>query len=262
MGLWSTKKPKVNDPILKDGRKDDIVIPIMGIIGVGKSSFINTAIGRDVTPVGHDLKSCTAQIVHAIVPYPLDPNRRVVLVDTPGFDDTDADDSEILRRVAEWLAHSHSDGMKLAGIIYLHEISQTRMLKSARKNLLMFKKLCGDDACKNIILATTKWGEVEEAAGVSREGQLKNTFWKEMIGHGSRMCQFRDNHESAWRIVEMIAVAEPLEALRIQKELVDHHKSLTETEAGISISKKPRPDQKMRWSNTLKSIFGGGRNSQ
>ena len=30
--------------------------------------------------------------------------RRIVLVDTPGFDDTYADDGEILRRIAVWLA--------------------------------------------------------------------------------------------------------------------------------------------------------------
>ena len=32
--------------------------------------------------------------------------RRVVLVDTPGFDDTDLSDTEILRRIAVWLAAS------------------------------------------------------------------------------------------------------------------------------------------------------------
>jgi hypothetical protein len=33
-------------------------------------------------------------------------NRRIVLVDTPGFDDTEISDSEILRRIAVWLASS------------------------------------------------------------------------------------------------------------------------------------------------------------
>ncbi|KAH7908655.1 P-loop containing nucleoside triphosphate hydrolase protein [Hygrophoropsis aurantiaca] len=233
--IWKGKEQKATDTVLKDGRKDDIIIPIMGPTGVGKSSFINTAIGRDVTTVGHDLKSCTAEIVHAITPYPSDPTRRVVFVDTPGFDDTYVDDSEILRRIAVWLARSYSDEMKLAGVIYLHEISQTRMLGTSRKNLLMFRKLCGNDALKNIILATTKWGDVEEDAGVSREEQLKNTFWKDMIGHGSRMHQFRDSQESAWQIVDMIAVTEPLDALQIQKELVDLHKILPETDAGNSM---------------------------
>ncbi|KAH7906228.1 hypothetical protein BJ138DRAFT_1163129 [Hygrophoropsis aurantiaca] len=79
---------------------------IIGPVGVGKSSFINTAIRRNVTTVGHDLKSCTAEIVHAITPYPSDPTRRVVFVDTPGFDDINADESEILRRIAAYIARS------------------------------------------------------------------------------------------------------------------------------------------------------------
>ncbi|KAH7906227.1 hypothetical protein BJ138DRAFT_1163128, partial [Hygrophoropsis aurantiaca] len=67
------------------------------------------------------------------------------------------------------------------------------------------------------------------------EGRLKNTFWKDMIGHGSMMHQFRDSQESAWKIVDMIVVVEPLDALQIQKELVDLHKILPETDAGNSM---------------------------
>lgn len=33
-------------------------------------------------------------------------DRRLILVDTPGFDDTYIDDAEVLRRIAVWLAVS------------------------------------------------------------------------------------------------------------------------------------------------------------
>ena len=60
--------------------------------------------------MGHALKSCTA----ALQPFIIDDAlrdasgkpRRLVLVDTPGFDDTNEADSEILRRIAVWLASS------------------------------------------------------------------------------------------------------------------------------------------------------------
>jgi hypothetical protein len=56
--------------------------------------------------VGNALHSCTKNIQHVIVPHPGDPTRRIVFVDTPGFDDTYIDDAEILKLIAVWLARS------------------------------------------------------------------------------------------------------------------------------------------------------------
>ena len=57
--------------------------------------------------VGHDLSSCTSALQYAVIdnPPPLK-DHRVIIVDTPGFDDTYEDDVEILRRIAVWLASS------------------------------------------------------------------------------------------------------------------------------------------------------------
>ena len=59
--------------------------------------------------VGHDLSSCTSTLQYAIVDNPSTrkfEGRRVIIVDTPGFDDTYEDGVEILRRIADWLASS------------------------------------------------------------------------------------------------------------------------------------------------------------
>ena len=56
--------------------------------------------------VGHELNSCTASIQHVIIPHPTDEGRRIILVDTPGFDDTYTPDVEILKRISLWLARS------------------------------------------------------------------------------------------------------------------------------------------------------------
>ena len=57
--------------------------------------------------VGHELLSCTSRLQYEIVdnPPPLE-GHRVIIVDTPGFDDTHVDDVEILRRISVWLASS------------------------------------------------------------------------------------------------------------------------------------------------------------
>ena len=56
--------------------------------------------------VGHDLESCTSAVQHHILRNPADDKRRIVLVDTPGFGDTYLDDTEVLKRIALWLARS------------------------------------------------------------------------------------------------------------------------------------------------------------
>lgn len=67
---------------------------------------MNVTAGKILAPVGHDLASCTGDIGHYILPYPRDRNRRIILVDTPGFDDSNVDDTVILDRIATWLAAS------------------------------------------------------------------------------------------------------------------------------------------------------------
>ena len=60
--------------------------------------------------VGRDMNSCTAQLQYVIlgtIPHrPALKNKRLVIVDTPGFDDTYKDDVEILRRISGWMASS------------------------------------------------------------------------------------------------------------------------------------------------------------
>ena len=58
--------------------------------------------------VGHDISSCTSTLQYKIIDNnpSLPKGHRVIIVDTPGFDDIYEDDVEILRRIADWLALS------------------------------------------------------------------------------------------------------------------------------------------------------------
>lgn len=97
----------------------------MGATGAGKSTvrrsvlrvwlnsdpyeilqFINTLLGQQVAPVGHNLNSYTSHVQAYTYNDPQFPNNRIVMVDTPGFDDTVLSDREILRRIGVWLAQS------------------------------------------------------------------------------------------------------------------------------------------------------------
>jgi predicted GTPase len=55
----------------------------------------------------------------------------ITLVDTPGFDDSNISDSEILMKLLGWLKETQEDEQKLSGILYLHRIDAPRMQGSA-----------------------------------------------------------------------------------------------------------------------------------
>ena len=74
--------------------------------------MINRLAGEEVVVVGHGLESCTTEIKPVIIQHLAEENRRIILVDTPGFDDTYIDNAGILKHIAIWLAQSyvqHSD---------------------------------------------------------------------------------------------------------------------------------------------------------
>ena len=202
-------------------------------------------------PVGHGLISCTAKTQHFMIHHPNNPGRRIVLVDTPGLDQTYVDDEVIFTDIAVWLAQSwvcspdtchgysslgrYRKGMKIAGIIYLHEICERRLSGASRKNLRQFHEFCGDDVLKNVILVTTKWDEVELDMGPQRERQLFNKYWRKMIAQWSQVARFMNTQDSAWAIVDLILNQDPIDPQLIQQMLVDLQKTFPEKGAGKTL---------------------------
>ncbi|KAF5321122.1 hypothetical protein D9619_000482 [Psilocybe cf. subviscida] len=228
--------------------RGDYIIPIMGPTGAGKSSFINLLLGEAKLTVGHLLDSCTTDLLPVEIPaatvrenlltwQPHSDTAKLVIVDTPGFDDTSADDSMILQRIADWLKEAHGKGAKLAGVIYLFDITQFRVTGATKRNFDVFEKLCGEDACKSIVLGTTKWTRVpaneQEIAG-KKEKQLRNRFWIDMISKGSTIMRVddKDTNASPWNLVEAVLLRKSNSpTLLIQTELVELRKRLPQTEA-------------------------------
>ena len=127
--------------------------------------------------------------------------------------------------------------MKLAGIIYLHEISLDRVTGTALKNQNLFKMLCGDDALQHVVLVTTKWRKLDSHdLGVERETELSDIFWKDMLRNGSSIMRFDGTAKSAQTIVYGILSKRSINVtLRIQEELVDLKKYLPQTDAGKTL---------------------------
>jgi hypothetical protein len=144
--------------------------------------------------------------------------------------------------------------MKLAGIIYLHDITQSRMFDSFHEFYEMLEKLFGDEAMANVVLVTTMWALIPGEKGAGHEMQLKGEYWRSMLARGSDMARFMNTRESAWHIVGLLVSKERV--LQIQQELVDQGKFLSRTSAGIATHRRSK-NMLRRLKDMFSGFFGG-----
>ncbi|KAK3383002.1 hypothetical protein B0T24DRAFT_30032 [Lasiosphaeria ovina] len=186
-------------------REGDAVIAVMGMTGSGKSTFISYFC--DTAAAGHGLRSVTA-LVEAHVSRERIRGRRVIFVDTPGFDDTTRSNTEVLREIASWLADTYAHDIKLAGAVYLHGIQMPRVGGSAHTNMRLFRELCGDESMASVALVTTHWSRSSEerVAQQQRHDELvgDDAFWRGMVQRGARAFKHDRGPTSARRIVEYL----------------------------------------------------------
>jgi hypothetical protein len=96
----------------------------------------------------------------------------VLLIDTPGFDDTNMPDFEVLDRIGNFLKNQMAEGIQLTGLVYIHNITNNRWKGSNMKNLQMFRNLTGDAKMENVVLLTSFWdypGDMREREQWERE---------------------------------------------------------------------------------------------
>lgn len=124
----------------------------------------------------------------------------------------------------------------MQGVLYLHRISDVRMGGAAQRNFSIIQKLCGPDALKNVVLATTRWSEVEQAIGDAREDELRTIFFKVAIDGGARLLRHDRELESARAIVREFFTHTPT-TLLLQHEMATEGKSLLDTQAGLELDR-------------------------
>lgn len=159
----------------------------------------------------------------------------------------------MLREIAGWLTTSYSNKVLLHGIIYLHRVTDIRMQGSAAKNLLMFKKLCGDNALRKVVLATTMWDKVPPHEAEDREQQLVNTpnFWGLMISKGSTVYRHNNTVESAVQIIKKLSRDNNTVTLDLQNQMVNDNRTLKETAAGRELESEIIKERQ-KWAAELK----------
>lgn len=184
---------------------------------------------------------------------------RIYLLDTPGFDDTFTSDTDILKNIAAFLSATYQKRAQLAGIIYMHRITDNRLAGSSLRNIKMFKELCGEDAYKHVVLCTSMWGNAEDHdTAVARERQLKEDdgFWGLMHGRGSLVMRWDNDAASASAIIDGLLERRQKHGsavLQIQRELVDEGRELSHTSAGQEVN-RDLTDAMKKWAGEIEAL--------
>ncbi|KAM0256388.1 hypothetical protein ACHAQJ_005039 [Trichoderma viride] len=235
LNLTATQPQPETDITRGQTKIKDVYIAVMGVTGAGKSSFISMCTGKDVK-IGHELKSCTTDVED--VTFMLNNGVCVHLIDTPGFDDTYRSDTQVLQEIALWFSKSFKQGTKLSGMVFLHRITDVRMTGSARRNLIMFQKLCGEKVYSSVVLATTMWGLIDETTGAHRERELTESeeFWGYMHKKGSRIFRLAQTRDSCLGIIRHILSFDSTIVLELQDEIVNQGHQLEDTKAGVQLN--------------------------
>ena len=112
------------------------------------------------------------------------------------------------------------------------------MAEPACRNLLMFRRLCGDKAPSKVIFVTTMWDKISTDRGEQRELELVNNYWEPILKLGAQRARFlQSNADCARDIVKRLLDSDPRATL-LQEETVDQNRSIVETEAAKTVYSK------------------------
>ena len=167
----------------------------------------------------------------------------LTLIDTPGFDDMQRPDMEVLDAIVRYIQGEQS--ARIVGIIYMYKIIEKRITGAAARNLRMLQALCGEHFYQNVVLTTTMWGTVPAAVFPEleiREAQLNggSAFWADMMEKGSEYARYDDTVASGRAILETCLSKRNPPPLNIVLELKKGKMSLEDTSAGRIITAELR----------------------
>lgn len=211
------------------------MLAVMGVTGVGKTSFVNVAMGQDRV-WDNSLESSTTGIQRSepIPYYDFPDGREVVLLDTPGFDNADIPDIEVLARLVEYLKDLSREDNYLAGIIYLHRITDVRMTHSAAANIQLLGALCGEHFLPKVTLVTSMWDSIRPDLGADRERELANGYWSDFLENGAVYERYDGTPDAARRIIARYLGDGGSSVVRpsIAQQVIDEERLLQDSDAG------------------------------
>lgn len=160
--------------------------------------------------------------------------RKVTLIDTPGFDDSETSDADILKLIANHMHATYQSGRLLNGLIYLHPVNLNKATGTEMMRTRLFKKILGEEAYSRVVIATTMWDNLlntETAAQHCNERIKRNKVWGDMVRGGAIVARHDNNKDSALDLIRKTFAFAPVE-LQLQRELREFGGKLGRTSAG------------------------------
>ena len=104
---------------------------------------------------------------------------------------------------------------------------------TAKKNLRVFREICGDKSLEHVRIVTTNWNLVDEKQGNSRQDALAKEVFEPLIEKGACLCRHDKGLKSAQSIMSQLIHKTPV-TIKIQEEL-NEGCTLGDTSAGAMI---------------------------
>jgi hypothetical protein len=119
-------------------------------------------------------------------------NSTTSLIDTPGLNDQNRPDTEILTSIVDYILQQK---LNITAVIYLHRITERKLTGSAILNLRILQAICGDHFLRNVVLVTSMWKRIpaqEMNHAIEREAQfnMSPSFWGGMIKKGAKYLRW------------------------------------------------------------------------
>lgn len=139
-----------------------------------------------------------------------------------------------MRSLSNPIIPRYQNGDLTTGIIFLHSLADDSSSgKTAHFRAL--KSLCGEQALRNTVIATTGW--VTHPPEVRKkqerwEKKLSNTLFSAAIAQGARIFRYKENTTGAARKIIKALLGRPPILVGVQKGLADEALRLQRTESG------------------------------
>lgn len=163
-----------------------------------------------------------------------------LIIDTPGLDDSPEFNLSVLNKIAAKLRASP----RVTGVIYFHRATNTRLTGSARSNIDLFLKICGQSFYGQSAFVTTMWNTISPQERPRFERLNRQVYEKMAAWTLNRIdkCEFDKNKpHAAIKVLDNFAKKQGSARLLLDDQL-DHYKVITpdavrKTSAGRKIVK-------------------------